>query len=233
MVSLKASDAPFLQAKTLRMRFQKTGIMQYISHLDLVRTMTRVIARTGLPVYYSEGFHPIPRFSFAAPLSIGVESMVEIMDIRITHPVDLVAVQAAFNECLPEALRAYDVYMAEEKVTAIREALYEIRLYTEDAEGLFSPIEAALASVPLTVIKNTKNGEKETDISPLIKSAHLSKDSTGILLSVSLLCENAAFLNPEYLMTALKARVPGFAEKIDHYTILRTGFCKEDGSEFR
>lgn len=233
MVSLKASETPFPQAKTLRVRFQKRGNMQYISHLDLVRTMTRVIVRTGLPVYYSEGFNPIPRFSFAAPLSIGVESAVEIMDIRVTHPVDLPAVKEAFNRALPEALSVYDVYMAETKVTDIAYADYEIRLHTAYTESLLADIEGVLSSSPLTVVKNTKNGEKETDISPVIKRVTVKGEGKKILLSLSLACQNAAFLNPEYVLTALRKRVPVLQGKNDYYTVLRTGLCMGDGTPFR
>ena len=70
---------------TVRIRFSKTGRARYISHLDLNRTMTRAVRRAGLPIWYTEGFNPKPKITFAAPLSIGTESMCEFMDIRLTE----------------------------------------------------------------------------------------------------------------------------------------------------
>ena len=58
----------------LRIKFTKTGALQYISHLDLHRTFSRLLVRKNVPVWYSEGFTPHPRLVFATPLSVGAES---------------------------------------------------------------------------------------------------------------------------------------------------------------
>ena len=49
----------------VRLRFYKKGSLSYIAHLDLVRTLTKSIARAGIPVRYSEGFNPHPLLGFA------------------------------------------------------------------------------------------------------------------------------------------------------------------------
>ena len=54
---------------TLRLRYEKLGALAYISHLDLLRTMTKALLRAGLPLYYSEGFSPHPKLAFAPSLS--------------------------------------------------------------------------------------------------------------------------------------------------------------------
>ena len=46
--------------RTLRVFFEKRGNIRYISHLDLMRTMTRAIRRSGIPLWYTEGFNPHP-----------------------------------------------------------------------------------------------------------------------------------------------------------------------------
>ena len=35
----------------IRAKFYKVGMLQYISHLDLVRTMTRILVRSGIPAW--------------------------------------------------------------------------------------------------------------------------------------------------------------------------------------
>lgn len=62
----------------LRFRFKKQGSLQFISHLDLVRTMHKVIVRAKLPLWYTEGFNPKPKMIFAAPLSIGTETFLKV-----------------------------------------------------------------------------------------------------------------------------------------------------------
>ena len=66
-----------------RIKFTKTGRMQFISHLDLNRVMRTALIRAGIPIYYSEGFNPHPKMVFALPLSIGAESECELLDIKI------------------------------------------------------------------------------------------------------------------------------------------------------
>ena len=64
------------QSKTLtaRIGFYKVGDMQFISHLDLQRFMKRAFVRSGLPIWFSEGFNPHPKMVFSTPLSIGIQS---------------------------------------------------------------------------------------------------------------------------------------------------------------
>ena len=59
---------------TVRLRFTKTGEAAYISLLDLQRVMQRAFKRSGLPVWYTQGFNPHIYMTFAAPLALGQES---------------------------------------------------------------------------------------------------------------------------------------------------------------
>ena len=104
----------------LRVKFYKKGSLQYISHLDLVRTMMKVIVRAGLPLWYTEGFNPKPKVVFAAPLSTGVESMCEFMDIRLTERISESVAMSLINKNMTEEMQATEVYYPETKLTALR-----------------------------------------------------------------------------------------------------------------
>ncbi|MBI1910984.1 MAG: TIGR03960 family B12-binding radical SAM protein [Deltaproteobacteria bacterium] len=67
----------------IRFRYSKTGDLRYLSHLELITTITRAIRRSGLPLRYSQGFHPMPKISFASSLPVGMESVCEYMDIEL------------------------------------------------------------------------------------------------------------------------------------------------------
>jgi len=66
-----------------RALFEKTGNAIYISHLDLMRIFQRAFKRAGLPLTHTKGFNPRPSVSIALPLSLGVESVCELLDFDL------------------------------------------------------------------------------------------------------------------------------------------------------
>jgi radical SAM-linked protein len=72
----------------LRFGFSKTGSLALLSHLDLVRLMERALRRSGLPVSFTGGFHPLPRVQFALALPLGAEADGEWMDLEFTQQID-------------------------------------------------------------------------------------------------------------------------------------------------
>ena len=57
--------------ETMRIRYRKTGNLQYISHLDLQRTWMRVLTRAKIPMWYTQGFNPHPKLNYGCPLPVG------------------------------------------------------------------------------------------------------------------------------------------------------------------
>ena len=66
-------------------KFTKGENIKFIGHLDLMRTIQRIIKRSGLPVEYSKGFNPHMSLSIAQPLSVGVYSDGEYLDLVLTE----------------------------------------------------------------------------------------------------------------------------------------------------
>ena len=67
----------------IRLRFSKQGQMKFIGHLDMVRYFQKVMRRSEVDVAYSEGFSPHQKMSFAAPLSVGVLSVGNILTWKL------------------------------------------------------------------------------------------------------------------------------------------------------
>ena len=84
---------------------RKTGRYAFMSHLDMMRALERAIRRSGLRLAFSEGFHPHPKISFAAPLSVGISSEGEIADIELMSSAAADEVSAKLAAHLPEGLR--------------------------------------------------------------------------------------------------------------------------------
>jgi radical SAM-linked protein len=91
--------------RRIRIRFSKIGVMKYLSHLEMLNLFTRAIGRAGIPVRYSQGFHPHPRFSFATALSVGVESYCEQMDIDVIGLMPALTLKDSLNRVLPEGIK--------------------------------------------------------------------------------------------------------------------------------
>ena len=222
---------------TLRVKFHKVGNLQYISHLDLVRTMMKVIVRAKLPLWYTEGFNPKPKLAFAAPLSIGTESVSEFMDIRLTEKMDPAAAVAALNANMTSEMQAICAYYPEEKMTALRWLSYEISMNTAGAgEDLAEICRKTLAEDELLVMKKTKSGEAMVNIKPLVKSAEVSFDGEKIRISCVLSADSSSFLNPEYVVKVLREKCGVLSSGNlveENYSILRTNAYREDMSEFR
>jgi radical SAM-linked protein len=89
------------RVQRLRFRFAKTGSLALLSHLDLVRLMERALRRSGVPVSFTGGFHPLPRVQFALALPLGAEAAGEWMDVEMAEWQDPAWVCQRLQEQLP------------------------------------------------------------------------------------------------------------------------------------
>ncbi len=191
----------------LRFKFRKTGRLQYISHLDLVRTMNKIVVRSGLPLYYTEGFNPKPKMVFAAPLSIATESYSEYMDLRLRDRIDPKLAMEKINANMTEEMQITEAYYPETKFTDMKWLSYEIYVKCDGASAaLAKECDSILTSDKLEILKNTKSGENIVDIRPLIHSASAAFVEGGIRVNCILSADQSSFLNPEYIIKALKEK---------------------------
>ena len=222
---------------TIRFKFKKVGNLQYISHLDLVRTMNKIIVRADLPLWYTEGFNPKPKMIFAAPLSIGSESVCEFLDLRLTERIDPAVAMARLNANMTDEMQVFEAYYPETKFTDMKWLSYTMTLNTLGAsETLADSCNAVLSAEKIEVLKNTKSGEQIVDIRPLIHSAVAKYDDGAIKIECILSADPSSFLNPEYIIKALRegAGILSSADLTEEsYSIMRNkAFCA-DLSEFK
>ncbi len=207
----------------IRARFYKVGMMQYISHLDLVRTLTRILVRSGIPAWYSQGFNPRLKLTFAMPLSIGTQSECEFFDIRLTSPMSDEEVKSRLNRALTDEIQITEVYLSDRKFSDIAWAEYEIKMVSPKLSSDTARALTKLYTEPLIITKHTKSGDKEVDILPGISLRACRFDDEGITLRVLLSVDSANYLNPEYLLSAAEARLGLKFEDpfTEYYTIMR------------
>ena len=91
-----------------RMKFEKRDEVKYIGHLDTMRTFTRCIKKTSLPIKFSTGFNPRVQLAFALPLAVGVTSECEYFDLELNGDVEPQEVIDELNNFLPINLEKLD-----------------------------------------------------------------------------------------------------------------------------
>ncbi len=220
----------------LRIKFKKVGNLQYISHLDLVRTMNKIIVRAKLPLWYTEGFNPKPKMVFAAPLSTGTESLCEFMDLRLTEKISPELAKKLLNDNMTGEMQVTTAYYPASKLTELAWLSYTITVLGENITGESAErCDAALSAEEIKIIKKTKSGEALVDIKPMIKSASAVYDSGKIKISCILSADSQSFLNPEYIIKYLREAVGIMSSEnllSESYSIMRECAYSDDMSEF-
>lgn len=189
----------------VRIWFSKTGSVKYVSHLDIMRCMTRAVRRARIPLWYTEGFNPHPYLNFLQPLPLGVEGMNEPLDIRIEGEITDREITDRLNDVLPAGITVERVTQPYMKQTDIAYAEYEI--YFEKEDNILSCLERAMESGALTCEKMGKvNGRKrikQVDVSENIKKYSLEEREDAVVMNVVFPCGNTKNVNPMNLMAAV------------------------------
>lgn len=197
------------------MRFSKTDEAAYISHLDLMHCMQRVIARAQLPVWYTEGFNQHIYISIALPLSTGYSGECEFLDFNCTAdeiPADAVE---RMNAVMPRGLSVQEIYPLSDGGQKVREIAYskfEITWEFDDGvpENFCRDVEELFAREEILILKRSKRGEKEVNIKDLMKGISLEQD-TDCVRAYAILGAGNNNLSPEYVTRTITAAFPQYA----------------------
>jgi hypothetical protein len=118
-------------------------------------------------------------------------------------------------------------------------ANYDIRIKTEGVTpSLAKEIQDYLTTSPLMMDKKSKSGVRSVDITRLIRSMTCEADGVGseLHMQAKLCVSGADYLNPEYLIAALRDRFGLLKpdDVVSEYRILRTHVYQKDGvTEFK
>ncbi|MDR0554961.1 MAG: TIGR03936 family radical SAM-associated protein [Treponema sp.] len=82
--------------------FTKTGRAVWLSHLSVIEVFSMAMLRANIPALFSQGFNPLPRLDFAAPLSVGITADAEIATLDTGRFLDAVIFRERLNRELPE-----------------------------------------------------------------------------------------------------------------------------------
>ena len=172
------------RVQRLRFRFSKRGSLALLSHLDLVRLVERALRRSGLPVSFSGGFHPLPRVQFALALPLGAEADGEWLDLELAEWQSPAWVQQRLQAQLPEEFALLDVVEVPVAGPSLSQELAAARwslvLRPQPAAAPVSPerwqaAAEALISAPEWIWEDTdkKGRPRSRDCRPYLQSLEL------------------------------------------------------------
>ncbi|MGH3901727.1 MAG: TIGR03936 family radical SAM-associated protein [Pseudonocardiaceae bacterium] len=156
----------------VRLRYAKRGKLRFTSHRDVARAFERALRRAGLPMAYSQGYHPHPKVSWVGAAPTGAASEAEYVEIQLVDHADPELIRADLDAALPEGLAVLEGVLAgpggfAERIEASR---WRIEVHGLGVEQLRAAIQALLAVPALLVERVTKDGRRSLDARAAIVS---------------------------------------------------------------
>ncbi len=214
--------------RNVRVFYKKRSALRFISHLDMNRFMPRIIRKTNIPVWYTEGFNSHIYLNFALPLSLGFLSDYGAMDFKITD--DNFSDEEIKNELvrvMPDSIDIIEVAEPQFKVGKI--AFAEFKIVFCDNGEISDRLTEFLSKPTIKVLKKNKKGIlKEVELSSKIKRYEITNyGNTELKIVLSAGADN---VNPQLLLSAFKEYL---CADIPDYEITRTMLYTENLEIFR
>ncbi|MFZ6028698.1 MAG: TIGR03936 family radical SAM-associated protein [Chloroflexota bacterium] len=198
----------------IRITFSKTEAMRYTGHLDLHRAWERTFRRAALPIAYSQGFHPQPRFSLAAALPLGFTSECEVADAWLAEELPLEEILAGLKRAAPPGIDVHAVQPVDERAPALQTQVNasEYRVTVLDpVQDLPGRVSSLLAADRLL---RERRG-KSYDLRPLVEDIQVAGGNTLLL---RLAAREGATGRPEEVLAVLS--IPAEAARIHRKRLL-------------
>jgi len=166
--------------KKVRLRFTKKGEVRFLSHLELAHLFYRASRRADLPLSHSEGFHPMPRIIFAGALPVGVESLMEIVDMELEGRITPLEVMEKLNPMLPQGIKiieAEEVPFSSPPSSLLYRSVYWIPLdHLFSKEKAITRIKKALEKREFFIHQERKGKKRIVDVRPLIEKMEVREN---------------------------------------------------------
>ncbi len=191
----------------LRVRYRKTGRLRWLSHLEVVHALERMIRRAELPFAVTQGFSPHLKAAFGPALPVGTAGENEYLDVWLREYTDAARVAARLAEVSPEDLAPTAArYVAGDEpslTAALTIGLYDVGLDGRelDSETVRAALEKVLAAGELTVVNKGKN--KAYDLTRCVpKDVRVTDREGGVSVELAIRMGPQGSLRPETLVRA-------------------------------
>jgi len=195
--------------RTLRIQYTKEKYMVFLGHLEMMKLFERIFRFNKLPLKYSEGFSPIPKMTYASPLSVGYSSKGEIMEVQLDQEVPI---ETILNLNFPDGIKVIQAAYVESKkslMASLTHSEFLIKVeFDQRIEQL--PLEEwtqnFLQETEVNFEKKGKNGKMRTlNVIEFIHSLKLIyKGENDIIIRTVLQTGSQGSMNPETLVEVMR-----------------------------
>ncbi len=210
----EGEEAPAARDKGLgtpfRLSFSRRGPAAWMSHLDQVRTLQRVLRRAGMPLRHTEGFTPRPVMGFSPALGVGVAAECEYVDAFLQgddpgpaawldrlNRVSMEGLVFRSLEYLPEGAPSIEAWANQAVYRFVFPALPE-EVPEAGAGSLPDRVDRLLDQKELLVVRTRKGTTSTKNVRPFLKKAVcIPGEGPGCTMDVSVSLSTDGTLRPE------------------------------------
>lgn len=149
--------------------FSKQDGGEYLPHLALTEVFHKSFLRSELPIMYSNGFNPLPKFELASSLSLGIQSKCEVASIMLRYNIHKTDFMTKLAQSIPPNLTIKKVFIFPVSNKKKRESLASLLWgshytykFLQDATHVQKFIESDVHISLLDGVKYAYNTDKNT-----------------------------------------------------------------------
>lgn len=203
-------------------KYTKESHIKFISHLDLMRTIHKVVTRTELPVHYSKGFHPHMAVAIAQPLGVGVYSSGEYMDLILDEEVAEEEIIDRLNSKTASGIKfikakkiveVEGVKKLPQSMALIDGCRYTVKIVYSDVTKLEEQMTALFEKEEWNTIKKSKKCEREVDLKTLIHEIKFWLMGNELILNMLITSGSREHLSADLVVSYIKENTTSVDEE--------------------
>ena len=219
-----------------RIKFSKLENLMYISHLEVIKTLRRLIRRAELPAAFSQGYNPRINLAVGPPLAVGLISKGEYFDLELTEEMEPEKLVAALNSASPKDLNFLKAVAIPDNIRSLSSlldtAIYTINFEYKETKSLEAEkemLDKFMNQEEIMIIRHRrKKSDREIDLKKRIFSAEITEKNKWKFAVVT---GSRGNVRPEELNRALRKIHP----EIKDYSplqVIREGVFVKDEENF-
>ena len=219
-----------------RIKFTKLEDLMYISHLEVIKTLRRIIRRAELPAAFSQGYNPRINLAVGPPLAVGLISRGEYFDLELTEEMEVENLIRDLNAVSPNHLKFLKAAEIPEDIRSLSSlldtAIYTINFnYTveKSLEAEKEMLEEFMEQDEIMIIRHRrKKSDREIDLKKRIFSAEITEKNKWKFAVVT---GSRGNVRPEELNRALR-KIHSEIKEFSPLQVIREGVFVRDGEDF-
>ncbi len=168
--------------------YRRGDRLAFLSHLEMVTLFTRGLQRLGVPLAYSQGFHPHPRLTFAHALPLGLSSDEEFLEFISLRPIPPDGLSSRWASYMPVGLELIGFHALPAGLPALSQRLQscQYQVTFEDPElleRLPEFLSRGRESTSLVFVRRKKGKKISLDFAPYLQAVEMP-DSVSLLVTL-------------------------------------------------